>query len=110
MKAAEKTFKLDKVGADKTTLRAHLTQAWKATGVKPDALNVDIPPQSRRAFAWFNELCMGRSSNGFGMNPLSYMEISAWCSLRGVALRPFEVRLIKLLDMAYLKEMAVKND
>ena len=105
MLAAVETFRLDKVGADKSTLRSHLVQAWKATGRKPAQLEVGIPPQAQRVFGWFCELNQGRTSNGFGANPLSFVEISAWCSLRGVTLRPLELRLIKAIDMAFLKEM-----
>ena len=54
----------------------------------------------------------GRTSNGFGPNPLSFCEIRAWCDLTGSELAPYEVVLIKKLDRVYLDWVAkqAKND
>ena len=43
-----------------------------------------------------------RTSNGFGLNPLSFCEIEAWARLSGVEPTPWEVGLLKRLDMVTL--------
>lgn len=37
------------------------------------------------------------------MNPIQYTEIEAWCRLSKVALEPWEVDVIGMLDDAYLE-------
>jgi hypothetical protein len=53
-------------------------------------------------WGWFCELSGARTSNGFGLNPISFTEILAWAQLAGVAPTPWEVRLLKRLDAATL--------
>lgn len=48
------------------------------------------------------ELSGSRTSNGFGLNPISFTEILSWATLAGVAPTPWEVRLLKRLDAATL--------
>lgn len=64
------------------------------------------PPALAHVWEWFQSLNTGRTGSGFGMNPLTFSEISAWCALTGNTLTPWEVDLLKTLDVLYLKEMA----
>lgn len=49
-----------------------------------------------------------RTSNGFGLNPLSFAEIQAWAALTGVEPTPWEVSLLKRLDAVTLANQ--RND
>lgn len=51
---------------------------------------------------WFSDLCGARTSNGFGLNPITFSEIAAWAQLTGNAPSSWEVSLLKRLDLAYL--------
>lgn len=41
---------------------------------------------------------------GSGAGPVTFSEILAWCQLTGVALQPWEARLIRRLSAEYLSE------
>lgn len=104
--AARELFKLDKPGKDGVPLRSHLEQLERVTGNRPDGLNVtEFPPAAGHLLVWFWELNSTRTSNGFGANPISYTEISAWAMLTSHVLRPEEVRLLRVLDNAFLSVM-----
>ncbi len=104
--SAREMFKLDRPGKDGVSLRNHLETVERATGVRPDGLNVsEFPRVVRHVMGWFWELNSGRSSSGFGPNPISYAEISAWGSLTGTILRPPEIRILRAIDGAFLSVM-----
>ena len=73
---------------------------------KQDIEEPEIPPAGFHILEWFWTLDAGRSSNGFGVNPISYPDILAWAALSGAEPEPSEVAAIKALDMAMLSEMA----
>jgi len=52
---------------------------------------------------WYCELSAARTSNGFGLNPISYTEIDAWVRLLRIDVVPWEIRVIKNLDSMYLQ-------
>jgi hypothetical protein len=58
---------------------------------------------------YFNELANARTSNGYGPNPISYTEINAWNDLMQSYVSPFEVEIIKRLDITYLNHYATKQ-
>lgn len=58
---------------------------------------------------WFGELSGARSSNGFGVNPVSYAEIDAWARLTGRHPSFLEVSALRRLDAAYLSIMGRKD-
>lgn len=49
---------------------------------------------------WFNDLTDWRSGTGFGVGPLSHLEIECWARLMGVnpKISPFEVDTLRKLD------------
>lgn len=68
--------------------------------------------KGQRAFGyggWFGELSAARTSNGFGMNPLSYAEILAWATLTRRSPAPVEVSALRRIDSAFLTIMAKRD-
>lgn len=51
----------------------------------------------------FGELNSTRSNNGFGPSPISYLEISAWSTLTNNHLSSWEIKVLKMLDSAFLQ-------
>lgn len=62
-----------------------------------------LPPELRPVWWTFLALHRARSAGGFGVNPIQFTEIEAWCRLNRVALEPWEVDVIGMLDDAYLE-------
>ena len=50
----------------------------------------------------FLDLNLSRSGSGFGVNPISYTEMNSYLHLTGQRLLPWEVRILKYIDMIYL--------
>lgn len=71
-----------------------------------DICEPEIPPSGFHILEWFWALDAGRSSTGFGVNPIGYPDILAWGALTGADPEPWEVMAIKALDMAMLSEQA----
>lgn len=69
----------------------------------------DRPPETSAEVEYlvtvFGELNMSRQS-GFNACPILYQEIEAWQRLTGRTLRPWWMRMIKLIDAYYLKASA----
>lgn len=59
----------------------------------------DPPAEVEHIWRWYCDLGGARTSNGFGLNPLSFTEIQAYADLTGVRMTPWEVSIIKRLDM-----------
>lgn len=62
-----------------------------------------MPEELAHVWGWFLELAATRSAGGWGPNPISYSDISAWAGLTGVAIRAPEVRTLVLLDRLWLE-------
>lgn len=54
----------------------------------------------------FQRLSSRRSTNGFGVNALSWPDIDAFVRLSGAALEPWEIEVIEHLDGLYLAQQA----
>lgn len=63
----------------------------------------DFPEEYTFAWASFFELNQSRSSNGFGVNPISFTEIEAYLRLTGKVLLPYEINGINTIDSCFLK-------
>ena len=50
----------------------------------------------------FLEMNARRTSSGFGPNPITYTEITAWSGLRGITLSEYELDVLNRLEHAYL--------
>ncbi len=88
-------------------MRDALESVERQTGVRPSDLDgPDMPPDGAHVWVWFLALCEGRSSSGFGPNPISYLDILAWSLLTGTIVRPSEVAAIMALDREYFVAQA----
>lgn len=61
----------------------------------------DFPEELRHVWEWFLDL-NSRRSVGMAANPISYVDIDAYCRLYGVAMLTWEIEMICLLDNAIL--------
>ncbi len=88
---------------DGTTRRAHLESAERQTGPRPvDLDGPELPADGSHIWQWFLELSAGRGSNGFGPDPISWLDLLAWMALTGTITRPAEIDAIMALDRAWL--------
>lgn len=69
--------------------------------IQPGLEGPELPLEARHIWDWYSEVELGRGSNGFGPNPLSFTEIRSWAQLTGRTLRASETRAIVLLDQLY---------
>ncbi|HVV43186.1 MAG TPA: hypothetical protein VHC94_19220 [Nitrobacter sp.] len=70
----------------------------------------EVPWAGQRVWGIFLDVHATRGSNGFGANPISYGEIESWSRLRREPVRPFEMDIIRALDIAYLEAVAKKAE
>lgn len=90
----------DFAGKDGVTLRQHLKQAGRAVE------DPEPPEAVEHVLEWFFELSRARSSNGFGVNPISHLEIQAWAGLYGIRLASHEMRMLAAMDAVFCAEVA----
>lgn len=85
-------------------MRAHLEQVAKSLGRVPEDL-IGPPFPDRYAHLWqaFVDIHKGRSYGMSGPNPLSWQDILAWDTLMRAGLQDWEVRVIKALDLLWLR-------
>lgn len=76
------------------------------TGKRPEALDelVEFPEDMKFVWSYFIALHNRRTSNGFGLNPISYQEILAYFVLIQYQPQEWEVGLITSLDLVFLEE------
>lgn len=91
---------------DGKTLREHL-QALAAqherAGLEPpeELFGPECPEVARHIWNWWTELHRGRSSNGFGPNPIGAADIAAWERLSLTRLSAMEVDWLFEIDSAF---------
>ena len=86
--------------------RAKLEQRAK-NGTRPPEL--DPPPIPDAALvAWVSwvDLNSGRTSNGMGPSPISWLDMDAWTRMRGRKPTFTELELIRAIDRAFLETQA----
>ena len=76
---------------------------------KADDVLPALEPEQLRLWALWRELHASRSS-GMAVNPISYVEIEAFCRLTGEQLDPWEARAIRAVDDAYLAGLNAKRE
>lgn len=81
-----------------------LEQVERQTGTTPPELEgvPELPEAASHVLQWFYDLSATRSV-GMALNPISYTEIQAWCSLTGSRPAPWEVAAIRQIDAAFLQ-------
>ena len=99
----------DKSGS---TVRQQLESVWRQTGKKPKELEevVSLPESCYKVWKIFIELNNKRSSNGFGVNPISYQEMHAYCQLHGTELELWEITVINKFDSVVLDLYSKKQE
>ncbi len=65
-----------------------------------------LPPSLIYLWNTFNRLSSRRSSNGFGVNPISWADIDAFVRHSKFALAPWEIETIEDLDRLFLAEIS----
>ena len=68
----------------------------------------ECPHMAQYLWNWFCELHGARSGNAEGVNPVSFRDILDWQEVTGHKLHQWEVRAVRALDQAYLKEEGKK--
>jgi hypothetical protein len=64
---------------------------------------VECPDGVDYLWGYFTEIDRRRTSNGFGMNPISYGELEAWTRLTGNTLSSFELEILDVFEEAALR-------
>ena len=77
-----------------------MNSVWKQTGVKPKELDelVELPEVFSYLWADFLRLNSNRTSNGFGINPISLLDIVLYYQLYKIDVQPWEVEVLQYFD------------
>ncbi|HLP30991.1 MAG TPA: hypothetical protein VK150_06490 [Geothrix sp.] len=104
-------FRLAKRDAEGVTLADKGEHLERTTGRRPAFMDgPEMPPGALHVWEWFQDLQRGRTSNGFGLSTFSWSDLQAFFSLTGIDPRPWEVRLIRTFDHAYLAANATEEN
>ncbi len=68
-----------------------------------------IPQQLAYLLEWFWEINCGRPVSMGGYLPLPSVEIAAWCGLKGVRLKIWEVDALRSIDAVFLQVVHEKD-
>lgn len=103
-------FNLRIPNKDGATLEDHLLQIFKHGNDTPEGLIApEFPEQLRHVWEWFSQLQGARVNYGFGVAPITYTEMNAWCSMHRIQITPDEVDILKRVDALYLSEVRKKD-
>lgn len=96
------------LGPKGNSLRDQLNSVWRQTGVKPKQLDElkELPESCTELWKIFIDLHNARQSNGFGMSPLTYSDISAYAHLYKIEFEEWELTLLRMFDQAVLQIIA----
>ena len=106
-------FKLNStIGTKNETLRDQLEVVYKTTGIKPAELEPPCELNELFVDAWnfFLDLHNSRTSNGFGINAISYTEIHHYFSVIQIVPQYWEIELIKLFDSTALQVISENRE
>lgn len=86
-------------------MRVHYEDLERQSGVRPVELDGPACPDGMQyLWGWFCELSNARGG-GFGLAPLGWGEIDAWCRVSVRTLLPFERQAVAALDHRYMEIM-----
>ena len=67
---------------------------------------IELPESCYAVWKWFIDLHNARTSNGFGVNPITYTEIKCYFDLIDIRPEAWELELIKRFDSTALAAFA----
>jgi hypothetical protein len=108
---AEWEFRLSKPLPDGSNLRDSFASYRRGTGkTHPDDYWPHREPKGGHyILEWFWDLNFGRNATTAGYLGISAAEIVAWCSLRRIRLRGWELDALRRLDAKFLQVMGEKD-
>jgi len=85
---------------------------WRQTGIKPKELEdlIELPDSCYAVWKWFIDLHNARTSNGFGVNPITYTEMKCYFDLVEIRPEAWELELIKRFDVVALNAFAKQSE
>lgn len=88
---------------DGATLREHLKSFQRQSG-KPEPLLQPVECEEDIKYLWdyFCSMNARRTSNGFGLNPITEEGVEAWARRRGIRLERFENYALDALEQLFL--------
>jgi hypothetical protein len=107
----EQTAELDKSLGDGSTLRETLLFQQRMYGFTDPRLKEK--PLSYIAIPLWNTfwtLHNTRQATQFGFQPITYLEIDAYSRLMQAEFEPYEVEILKKMDMAFLQKLNTSKD
>lgn len=96
-------------GDNRASYRQHLEAAARQGDLDAElelAAQPSLSEEVAHLWGYFQDLHGTRPDNGFGPCRIPRTEIAAWQDQEGVALQPWEVRAITLMDAAWISAMA----
>lgn len=102
---AENEFKLTKKQEDGATLRQHLEQLEKR-GQHMPLLHINPPKKTGYIFIIYCELAKAKTSGGFGIPRLSFINLMDYQNFYNVKFDGFEIDALFKLDNVYIKELS----
>lgn len=84
--------------------RSGKVDEWLKAGIKPLPHFYEVPlryGESLYIVERFFDLSIGRTSSGFGLTPLTWLDIDAYCRLRKIEFTNWELDLLRLLDSRF---------
>lgn len=90
-----------------STVGAHVRQMERQKVRKGSVIdeedNAKLPFELSFIWSVFLELNAARGSNGFSPGPVSFVDISCWCWLKGVELFSYEINILRDLDVVWME-------
>lgn len=88
-----------------------LTKFSQKTGkTHPDLIFPELDDMAMYLWEWFMELNAQRTNNGFGQNPITFLDIQAWASLTHRFPLAWEVKALRTMDVMWLAEINKNRD
>lgn len=95
--------KLAQPQGDGRPLREHLKSvAGRSVFAAAELTGPAFPPELGYLWQWFMELHAARTFNAHGPNPITYAEIRSWAILTKARPTPWEVDLLRTLDLKWM--------
>ncbi len=93
----------DKQGNTKYELLSRFSN--KTGKTHPDLVPPPVPEQALYIWEWFMELNAQRTSNGFGQNPIQFVDIKSWADMTRRNPLSWEVKALRMIDSIWLIEI-----